>query len=259
MSRQIAYVLLDAVHAIDAASVIAALHTRHAGVSSEVMTGSAGAKPAGSAVTLRCDGEVILVMTMPMPLPKQEWHLPSLRASASWPEAPSVFAGHGAHLVVSTLTESADRLHSARRIAAVVGALITVIPGCRAVLWESLVAHAPETWKAMSNDAFAPYPVFPYPLWVSLHPFQDGGKVGVISFGLSSFVGRELELEPQTLAPEEAASKAAGLAVYLLQHGPALKDGDTFGATAAERIRVRHVQSKRVPGLAVLHATADAA
>ena len=98
MSRQIAYGLLDTDHTIDPASVIAALHTRHAGVSSEVMTGSAGAKPAGSAVTLRCDGEVILVMTMPMPLPKQEWHLPSLRASASWPEAPSVFAGHGAHL-----------------------------------------------------------------------------------------------------------------------------------------------------------------
>jgi hypothetical protein len=74
-----------------------------------------------------------------------------------------------------------------------------------------------------------------------------------------SFVGREIELEPRSITPAEVTRRAAGLAVYLMQHGPVLKDGETFGATPAERILVRHVQSKRVPGLAVLNAAAEAA
>jgi Domain of unknown function (DUF4261) len=90
-------------------------------------------------------------------------------------------------------------------------------------------------------------------------PFKDGDKIGLISFGLTSFVGREIELEPQNITAAEATQRAAGLAVYLMQHGRVLKDGEIFGATPPERILVRHVQSKRVPGLAVLHATAEAA
>jgi hypothetical protein len=53
--------------------------------------------------------------------------------------------------------------------------------------------------------------------------------------------------------------KTAGLAVYLLEHGAVIKDGDTFGVTAAERLRVDHRTSRRVPGLPVLHARAQAA
>jgi Domain of unknown function (DUF4261) len=127
------------------------------------------------------------------------------------------------------------------------------------VVWANLVAHSAEAWEVISRDAFARYPVFPYPLWVSLHPFKEGGKIGVISFGLMAFVGREIELEPRNIAVAEVTKKAAGLAVYLMQHGPVIKDDETFGATPAEQFRVRHVQSKRVPGLAVLHATAAAA
>ena len=257
MSRQIACIVSDSNVLLNSEALIAAFRARHPDIPIEPLVGSK--PPAPGALLLRCAGEPVVIMSMPMPLPQQEWDMPAKRASAAWSEALQVFANHKHHLVVSTMAETTDRLQTARVIAAIAGALIASVPGCRAVLWESLVAQSAESWKAMSGDAFAPYPVFPYPLWVSLHPFQDGGKVGVISFGLSSFVGREIELEPQALTPEEALNKAAGLAVYLLQHGPALGDGDTFGATAAERIRVRHVQSKRVPGLAVLHATAEAA
>lgn len=252
LSRLIAYMLLDAVTPIDPESVITAFRRRHP----DVPLGLAASADAGKSVvmTVQCDGEPIVVMSMPMPLPKEEWERPSLRASVQWPEAPSVFARHRAHLVVATLAEPSDRLKAARCMAGVIGALIAAVPGCSGVFWESLVAHPAVAWLEASRDAFAPYPGFPYPLWVSLHVHHDGGWIGVISFGLSSFVGREIELEPQDADREQALQKAAGLAIYLMQRGAVLKDGDTFGATATERIRVRHVMSKRVPGLAVLHA-----
>lgn len=253
MRRLIGYVLLDAVTPIRPESVITAFRARHPHVSIGLAASADAGK--GVAMTVQCDGEPIIVMSMPMPLPKEEWKRPSLRASVQWPEAPSVFARHGAHLVVATLAEPSDRLKAARCMAGVIGALIAAVPGCRGVFWESLVAHSAAAWLEASRDAFAPYPAFPYPLWVSLHVHRDGGWVGVITFGLSSFVGREIELEPQDADVAQALHRAAELAVYLMQHGAVLNDGDTFGATAAERIRVRHVMSKRVLGLAVLHAT----
>jgi hypothetical protein len=251
-SRLIACVLLDAPTLVNEVSVITAFRARHPDIPIELAASREAGK--GAALTVRCDGELIVVMSVPLPLPREEWERPSLRAAAQWSDAPAVFARHGAHLVVATLTEPSDRLQAARSMAGVIGALIAAVPGCRGVFWQSLVSHSAAAWLEASRDAFAPYPAFPYPLWVSLHVHRDGGWIGVISFGLSSFVGREIELEPQDADRARALQKAAGLAVYLMQHGAVLKDGDTFGATETERIRVRHVTSRRVPGLAVLHA-----
>jgi hypothetical protein len=251
-SRLIACVLLDAPTLVNEVSVITAFRARHPDIPIELAASREAGK--GAALTVRCDGELIVVMSVPLPLPREEWERPSLRAAVQWADAPAVFARHGAHLVVATLTEPSDRLQAARCMAGVIGALIAAVPGCRGVFWESQVSHSAAAWLEASRDAFAPYPAFPYPLWVSLHVHRDGGWIGVISFGLSSFVGREIELEPQDADRARALQKAAGLAVYLMQHGAVLKDGDTFGATATELIRVRHVTSKRMPGLAVLHA-----
>jgi len=250
---------MEAAKPLDSATVIAALRQRHRDQPIEPMTGATPSGKAAETMMLRCAGAELVVMAMPMPLPKEEWKLPVLRVLAQWVEGSAVFSAHKAHLVVTTLAEPSDRLLSARSIAAAVGAMIAVVPGCRAVLWANLVAHSAETWEAVSRDAFAPYPVFPYPLWVSLHPFKEGEKIGLISFGLMAFVGREIELEPCNMTPAGAMKKAAALAVYLMQNGPVLKDGETFGATPTERILVRHVQSKRVPGLPVLQAIAEAA
>lgn len=251
--RLIAYVLLDVPAPISEAPVIAAFCARHPNIPIESAANPDAGR--GAAITVRCDGELLVVMSVPTPLPKEDWERPSLRTSVQWAEAPSVFARHRAHFVVATLAEPSDRLHAARCMAGVIGALIAAVPGCRSVFWESLVAHSAAAWLEASRDAFVPYPAFPYPLWVSLHVHRDGGWIGVISFGLSSFVGREIELEPQDEDIDDMLQKAAGLAVYLMQHGAVLKDGDTFGATATDRLCVRHVASKRVPGLAVLHVT----
>jgi hypothetical protein len=54
----------------------------------------------------------------------------------------------------------------------------------------------------------------------------------------------------------DVTDKAAGLAVYLLQHGGVVGDGETGGGIGrGAEMRVRHAMSGRVPGLPVLHAT----
>lgn len=60
--------------------------------------------------------------------------------------------------------------------------------------------------------------------------------------GLAPFAGREIEFAPSTWAPMQMAGRVIGTALYLMQHGPVIKDGDTLGASERERLNVRVFQ-----------------
>src|ERR1700759_3997850 len=181
-------------------------------------------------------------MVMPMPVPRDSWELPGRRAVATWPSALEVLGGHAAHVAVSTVGQAGTpegQLQAARAVTAVTGGLIATIPAA-AVLWDGLVAHSAERWEQLSREAFAGYPRIPFPLWVSIHPFRDGQTVGALTFGLTPFAGREIEFEGEGEDPGRIVPKVAGLAVYMLEHGAVLRDGDTLGAGANDRLTVHH-------------------
>jgi hypothetical protein len=70
-------------------------------------------------------------------------------------------------------------------------------------------------------------------------------------------VGREIELEGNGLDLEAVVTRVWGLAAYLIDRGAVIADGDTFGLSATERLKVRHAVSHRYPGLAVLLAACE--
>jgi hypothetical protein len=90
----------------------------------------------------------------------------------------------------------------------------------------------------------------------------DGRSIGTalgieaITIGLSSFVNREIEFEVDRLSPSDVLNKVAGLATYLIEHGSVIKDGDTFGGSGAERIKINHATSTRPDHAAILRVAA---
>jgi hypothetical protein len=251
MTQQVAFVLLDHSATPDLVVVAEAICRRHPAIPASA---SWAGQTSGNSPLLLCDGEIVAVMSLIAPLPRDEGLL--VRASASWPEVRAVFERHSAHLVVSILGAKGGQLRIARVITAVVGGLIAATPGALGVVWGSKVAHPADRWMKMSEGAFVPYPDFPVSLWISIHPFSDEltGGGGAITQGLTAFVGRELELigAAEKLIP--LLERAQGLATYLAQNGPVLKDGSTFGVSETEHIAVRLCMSERFPGMAVLHA-----
>src|SRR5262245_48512851 len=183
MDRQLAYVVLDKDVAPDMRAVTAALSKLHPNAT--VSSGADTVESVRGSPIIRCAGDTLIIMPLPVPMPRDAWEMPARRATALWPQAIEAFAGHRAHIVVSTVAPTQNRLRTARSIAAVVGAILASVPGCCAVLWEGLVAHSPADWLELSQNVFAPYPRFPYPLWVSIHTFCDGETTGAITFGLS--------------------------------------------------------------------------
>jgi hypothetical protein len=154
------------------------------------------------------------------------------------------------------MEESENRLRIARVITAVVGALVATHAQCTAVLWDLTVVNSRRIFAELSCSAFAPYPDLPSGLWISMHPFQDEGssRVGVITMGLRNFIGREVQLEGPATQIETVLTSARGLVTYLLQDGVKLRDGDTIGESATERIPVRLLKSRRFEGLPVIAA-----
>jgi uncharacterized protein DUF4261 len=149
-------------------------------------------------------------------------------------------------VIVSLIGESDGKLADARIITAVVGGLIAVTPGACGVVFCGRVVRSSQIWLDMSARAFAPYPDYPFTLWIDVVPFQSGPQsVGALTFGLSRFTGREIEVEVPGLSGSPLLERAAGLAGYMLEHGDAIEDGDTIGDEEAARINVLHRVSHR--------------
>ena len=74
-------------------------------------------------------------------------------------------------------------------------------------------------------------------------------------------VCREIEFEPVTLPPETVYDRVYGVVSYLLTQGMLMKDSDTVGISAREKIRVRYgvIEGQNIPVLHLRLETAEAA
>lgn len=246
----LSFVLLNNPVTPDMSAVAKVLHARHPELATEAMDGGAQQSQANSPL-IRCGTDLVAVMSMPAPVPDDQglW----ARAVTTWPESKAVAARHRGHLIVSMLGKREQPLLAARATTAVIGALIATMPECCGVVWAVRVARPADLWLETSRDSFEPYPDYPFRLWVDILPFRSGAKIGAVTMGLSAFVGREIEFVTSKLTLAALFDKVSGLSVYLIEHGNVVKDGDTIGASASERIQVRYKNSDAFGGLPVFY------
>lgn len=254
-SALLAFVLLDRPVTPDMSAVARMLRSRHPDLATQ--PGENAQPDRANSPLLRCGKELVAVMSMPAPIPEDAglW----ARAAMTWPESKAVAARHRGHMIVSLLGKTAQPLVAARMTTAVIGALIAAVPECCGVVWAGRVARPADLWRETSSWSFAPYPDYPFRLWVDIIPFRSGAKIGAITMGLSAFVGREIEFVTGKLALPALFDKVAGLSVYLIEHGNVVKDGDTIGENANERIAVRYRNSEIFGDLPVFSCTDDLA
>lgn len=245
----LSFVLLERAVEPDLGSIAEALRTRHPGLQVKPLADPSEPDANARSIMLEFGDQTIAIMMMPAPIPQDEglW----LRAATAWPEAAAVAAKHQAHVIVSPVGDSVGQLQDARIVTAVIGALIATTPECCAVVWGGDVAQPAELWLDVSAASFAPYPDGPFTLWFDVLPFRSGPMIGAITKGVFMFVGREIEFETGKLGLRDVMEKVVGLAGYLIENGPVVNDGDTFGEDESEYFQVRFRDSTRFPGLPV--------
>ena len=254
--RPINLMLLDEPTAVDMSAVAQAIRDRYPNVPVDIVDTEPSGPGSKESPLIRCNDAFVVVMNVPTALErKPETDAVWRRASIAWPQATETRDRHRAHLIVATLTEGKAPLADARILTAVIGGLLDCLPQCSAVMWGPRVARSAADWKAQSRTAFATYPEYPVLLWIDILPAQTKTGVEVLTVGLSSFVGREIEFEAGSVPLPEVLNNVAGLAAYLIEHGDVVKDGDTFGGSEAERMTVRHAMSAHLPDLPILRIT----
>lgn len=194
------------------------------------------------ALTFKLDDATATVAFLPAPIPWADLEGPCACAWY-WPKAVEAMKGHSAHLIVS--------LHGGRRtpidrclLLTALTAAVTAVAKAAGVYWGAgTVVQSPRAFLEVSGQMSQDF--LPLRLWIDFRLIKERpGVFSLFTKGLGAFGHMELEVPKSRQRPEAIFDLAFNAAHYLLDRGPVLKDGDTFGTSPEQKIKVRHVPSR---------------
>jgi hypothetical protein len=80
---------------------------------------------------------------------------------------------------------------------------------------------------------------------------DESGRSSLSTDGLKSFNLMEIEVKDAAAPLSEVYGFVEGMAAYLIAKGPVIRNGDTVGHSAEQRIRIRYGKSHWRPGMQV--------
>jgi hypothetical protein len=110
------------------------------------------------------------------------------------------------------------------------------------VLWGS-VLMPPSIFKGEFANALKG--AFPFSLWVLIQfSKQPNGNILISTLGMRAFDHMEIETE-SALPLDQTYDLVRKFGSYILTNGAVVRDGETVGLTADQRIKVRYIRSFR--------------
>lgn len=184
--------------------------------------------------------ERVAVACFPVPVPNGE----AEKAAEDHLWACPAEAKHRSHVAVVCKALEGGRIESAFLLTGIVRREMLGAFDATAVYWPAGTVTVPRQrfdWVA----AFATRDQLPLELWCRFHLFRiDAGHGGLRTIGLRQFGAMEIEIERSSWQPRELHDFAHKVANYVLTAGTVIKDGDTIGNSAEQKIVVRHGRSK---------------
>ncbi|MGC4072069.1 MAG: DUF4261 domain-containing protein [Nibricoccus sp.] len=184
------------------------------------------------------------------PIPNGEL-MPLLSTSPYWERDDEKIAGHKAHLIVAASAEIEKKLLAlalTRALSTILRSTVNSI----AVYWGagSIVTAKDPFCRFTASSNLAQLPLY---LWIDFRCFPIGEGYALFTHGLKSLGFMEIEVSQSYLSAAETVGFVFNTAHYLLDFGPILKDGDTIGLSADQKIGITHVKSAHHPDQKVYH------
>src|SRR5262249_44498944 len=152
-----------------------------------------------------------------------------------WPEAAQVLRGHKNHLVV-TLSSAGGPLLRAQLLSVVTASILETCPQAMGVYWGTGgLVISPKLFREFAVQMLPEG--LPLYLWIDFRVFpSDTGQMCGFTQGLAALGHMEMETQSSPESIGELRERFFGLACYLLTNGPVIRDGDTVGENANEKI-----------------------
>ena len=212
----------------------------------ERVGGVLGLDPAGleaqkpnDPMILPVDGDVVFGprMDFPYPAPLQQ----VAQFAYWWPNALNDIARNTAHMMIHCAWNKRSRLEAHMCHLTLVRELIEQLPVI-GVLWGSSLV---QTELVKGEFAGMEQRVIPFSLWVLIQfSKQPNGNILISTLGMRDFEQMEIETE-SSLPLDQTFDLVRKFGSYVLASSPVIKDGDTIGLSAQQKIKVRHTRSFR--------------
>lgn len=183
----------------------------------------------------------VILGYMAAPIPWSDLEGPCA-TSVLWPKAAEQLKNHAAHLIV-TVSGDLGPLEMSGLLTQATAAVMETCEGAIGVYWCDAAMVIP---KGIFNQfAVRVLPLGPpLDIWVDYRISKTAERrTAGFTHGLAALGHMELEALSSPEPPRELRERFAALARYLLENGPVIRDGDTIGEDADERIRVVYADS----------------
>jgi hypothetical protein len=190
------------------------------------------------------NGEIAFVSLTPFPIPWGDLEIPC-QTAFQWPEACEQLKKMNSHAVVSVVRQDDNTVEAHKRNTMLVQA-VSALSSSLGIYWgEAETVWSPEGFEnsslAMDSDP-------PYLLWVGLKMArEDDGKTSAYTVGMNRFGVMNVEVLYSNSELMDVLEVVGDVALYLLQSGAVIKDGETVGHNSDQKIKVSIVPSFNDP------------
>jgi hypothetical protein len=186
-------------------------------------------------LSFRVGEDDVILGRMPAPIPWSDLEGPCATSSI-WPEAAEVLRGHAEHLIVTVMSE-AGPIERAQLLTQVCAAICATCQEAVGALWADSTVVVSSKLLIELAKMLPGKPSIPIWVDVRIGTNPDGTTYGFTT-GLAALLLKDLEVLSSPETPEGLFDRLTGLAEYLIENGPVIKDGHTIGESFSERIKV---------------------
>lgn len=200
------------------------------------------------------DGKPITVMFIEQPIPASELE-EAIRLERQWPSVRHDASQHAAHMVVAPLDEPKTNSEAVTLaiFATLLSAALIEATDAIGVYWAT-GNKLTSAQQFLSQASGIPKKQIPLLAWLQL-TFLNGPEAtserpstALVTSGLTPFIGRELEWQPDPMPPDRMAERVLSIAAYLITNGLVIADGHSMEIAPGETIRAVYSDAGHRPG-----------
>ena len=198
-------------------------------------------------VVSEIDGMMAAVSLMPAPIPNGE-AVSNARTNFRWPEAVAVAEAHKAHLMIAVLRREQNAMDAGKLFVKLCAACLAQPNATGANVVGSVLAPDFYCDFAKHCHANGEFPLMNL-VFFGMYQREVGAGISGYTYGMTAFGKQELEVLDSEHQPSEVFDMLHNVASYVLESDVTLRDGETLGYSAEQKLPITESKGAAVDGM----------